>query len=146
MAADSFHSIYGGIVMSKKISGSKRRKQRKRYFEAPIHRVRKMMSATLSDELRDRYGIRSFPVRKGDVVKVLRGDYKGVTGTVIRVDYKKRRIYVDGVVRQKVSGESTHVTIHPSKVMITKLNLDDKRRVEALERTSKVKAAAVGGS
>jgi large subunit ribosomal protein L24 len=132
--------------MSKKIPGSRRRKQRKHYFEAPIHRVHKMMSATLSDELRDRYRIRSFPIRKGDTVKVLRGDYKGVTGAVTRIDYKRRRIYVNGVVRQKVSGEAVHVAIHPSKVMITKLNLDDKRRVEALERASRVKAVAVGGS
>lgn len=125
--------------MAKNIPGSKRKTQRKRFFEAPIHRIRRMMSAPLSDELREKYNIKSFPVRKGDTVKVLRGDYKGVTGTVIRVDYDKRRIYVDGVIRQKVSGETVHVPIHPSKVMIVKLNLDDKRRLEALERASKIK-------
>lgn len=144
MAADSFYSIYGDIAMSKRVPRSKRRTQRRRYFEAPIHRVRRMMSATLSDELRSRYGVRSFPIRKGDSVKVLRGDYKGVTGNVTRVDYSGRRIYVDGAVRQKVSGETVHMPIHPSKVMIVKLNLDDKRRLEALERASKVKAVAGG--
>ncbi|MBS7641603.1 MAG: 50S ribosomal protein L24 [Candidatus Bathyarchaeia archaeon] len=130
--------------MVKNIPGSKRKTQRRRFFEAPIHRIRRMMSAPLSDELREKYNVRSFPVHKGDTVKVLRGDYKGVTGTVVRVDYGKRRIYVDGVVRQKASGETVHVPIHPSKVMIVKLNLDDKRRVEALERASKIKMV-VGG-
>lgn len=129
--------------MAKKTSApSKRRTQRRLYFQAPLHRVRRMMSAPLSDELRERYKIKSFPVRRGDTVRVLRGDYRGVTGSVVRVDYKHRRIYVDGVVRQKVSGETVHVPVHPSKVVIVKLNLEDKRRVEALERASKIKAAA----
>lgn len=131
--------------MAKRIPGSKRRTQRRRYLKAPIHQVHRMMAATLSDELRSKYKVRSFPIRKGDSVKILRGDYKGVTGNVIRVDYKRRRIYVDGVVRQKVSGETVHVPIHPSKVMIVKLNLEDKRRIEALERASRIKAV-IGGA
>ena len=51
------------------------------------------------------------------------------------------RIYIEGVTREKVDGTRVFIPIHPSKVIITKLNLDDKRRVEALERRLKAQPA-----
>ncbi len=54
-----------------------RRKQRKRHFEAPSHVRRRLMSAPLSKELRQKYGVRSMPIRKDDEVTVVRGHYKG---------------------------------------------------------------------
>lgn len=113
---------------------SKPRKQRKFLYTAPLHLRRKMMSATLSHELREKYKRRSFPVRTGDVVRIMRGDFKGHEGKVVRVDYKKYRIYVEGVTRRRSDGTEVHIPIHPSKVMIVKLNLDDPWRREALER------------
>jgi hypothetical protein len=41
------------------------------------------------------------------------------------------------VTREKVDGSTMLVPIHPSKVMITGLNLEDKWRREILERKSK---------
>jgi ribosomal protein L24 len=38
------------------------------------------------------------------------------------------------VTREKVDGTQTPVPIHPSKVMITRLNLDDKWRKKILKR------------
>lgn len=114
------------------------RKQRRMLYNAPKHMLRKLLSAPLSDELREKYKRRSFPIRKGDTVKIVRGDFKDFTGTVTRVDYEKRRIYIEGVTQEKVDGTKVFIPIHPSKVIITKLNLDDKRRVEALERKLKL--------
>jgi large subunit ribosomal protein L24 len=74
------------------------------------------------------------PVRKGDTVKVLRGDYKGFEGKISRVDRKSYKIYVDGINREKADGSSIPVPIHPSKVEVTRLNLDDKWRNKILER------------
>jgi len=63
----------------------------------------------------------------------MRGDRKGLEGKVTRVDRKEYRIFVEGVTREKVDGTTTFVPIHPSKVMITSLNLDDKWRRESLK-------------
>lgn len=109
-------------------------KQRKYLYNAPLHHRVKMMSAHLSDELRGKYGIRSIPIRKGDRVKVVRGDYKGTEGEVISVDRKRYRIAIKGIVRKKADGTEVPVPIHPSKVVITKLNLRDEARKRMLER------------
>jgi large subunit ribosomal protein L24 len=99
----------------------------------------KHFAALLSPELRKSYGSRSLPVRSGDTVRVMRGDHKGFEGKVARVDKGKFRIYVEGLTREKVDGSTVFVPIHPSKVMITKLNLDDKWRKKILERKKKTK-------
>lgn len=119
--------------MARNIS-TKPSKQRKRLYNAPYHMRGKIMSAHLSEDLSGTYGVRSLPIRAGDVVRIMRGDYKGVEGKVIRVNRKKYRIYIEGVTRQKVDGTTILVPIHPSKVEIIKLNLDDKFRKEILER------------
>lgn len=107
-------------------------KQRKFLWNAPHHKRRKIMSAPLSVELRVEYGRRSFPIRVGDVVKVLRGDYAGMEGKVKSVDLKNYKITVEGITREKADGTTVFVPIHPSKVEIKKLNLDDKWRAKKL--------------
>lgn len=49
---------------------SSRRKNRKRHFNAPSHIRRKIMSSPLSKELRQKYNVRSMPIRKDDEVQV----------------------------------------------------------------------------
>ena len=56
---------------------SSRRKNRKRHFEAPSHIRRKLMSSPLNKELREKYGVKSMPIRKDDEVQVVRGHFKG---------------------------------------------------------------------
>jgi len=46
----------------------------------------------------------------------------------------KQRIYVEGVTREKSDGSQSPVPVHPSKVRITKLNMDDKWRTHRLSR------------
>jgi large subunit ribosomal protein L24 len=91
------------------------------------------LSAPLSLELRERYRRRSFQIRKGDTVKIVRGDFTGIEGKVNRVDRDRGRLFVEGLSREKVSGTSTLVTVHSSKVTITNLNLSDKWRADILE-------------
>lgn len=50
---------------------SSRRKNRKRHFNAPSHIRRKIMSSPLSKELRQKYNVRSMPIRKDDEVQVM---------------------------------------------------------------------------
>ncbi|MCC6029294.1 MAG: 50S ribosomal protein L24 [Candidatus Korarchaeum sp.] len=118
----------------KRVKSHKPSKQRKYLYNAPLHHRGKIMSAPLSDELRAKYGIRSLPIRKGDRVKVVRGDYKGTEGEVISVDRKRYRIAIKGIVRRRADGTEVPVPIHPSKVVITKLYLKDEVRKRLLER------------
>lgn len=53
-----------------KLVTSSRRKQRKAHFNAPSHIRRRIMSAPLSKDLRQKYGVRSIPIRKDDEVQV----------------------------------------------------------------------------
>jgi large subunit ribosomal protein L24 len=115
---------------------------RKRWFKAPIHRRRKFLSAPLSPELRAQYGTRSLPVRKGDTVVILKGDWKMKEGRVTRVDSKGMRIYVEGLTRERMDGSTVPIPIRPWNVMITKLDLGDPWRRRLLER--KGYAAKVG--
>ena len=64
------------MKFSKSVSSS-RRKCRKRHFTAPSSVRRKLMSAPLSKELRNKHHVRSMPIRRDDEVVVVRGHYKG---------------------------------------------------------------------
>uniref|UniRef100_F7D5P5 KOW domain-containing protein n=1 Tax=Monodelphis domestica TaxID=13616 RepID=F7D5P5_MONDO len=96
---------------------SDRSKNRKRHFNAPSHIRRKIMSSPLSKELRQKYNVRSMPIRKDDEVQVVRGHYKGQQiGKVVQVYRKKYVIYIERVQREKANGTTVHVGIHPSKI------------------------------
>ena len=118
-------------------------KQRKRLYQAPINERYRRFSASLSSKLKESHGTSSVPVRKGDTVMIMRGDRKGSEGKVTQIDRKKYRIFVEGANREKVDGTSIPVPIHPSKVMITRLNLDDKWRKKILERKGVTEEAEV---
>lgn len=109
------------------------RKQRKMLYQAPSHIRYQQFSAPFSPSLKAAHHVNSSPVRTGDTVRVLRGDRKGSEGKVTKVDRRKYRIFVEGITREKVDGSTIQVAIHPSKVMITNLNLDDKWRRESLK-------------
>jgi small subunit ribosomal protein S17 len=70
----------------------------------------------------------------GDVVRIMRGSFKGVEGKVIEVDYKKYRIKVENATLKTSKGDLAYYPIHPSNVMIKELNLEDKKREEVLKR------------
>lgn len=120
--------------MEKNIKSKQPRKQRKARFNAPLHIRHKFMSAPLSGELRDKYGRRSFPVRKGDTVKIMRGDDKGKEGKVRSINLKEEKITIEGIVIAKSDISEVPRPIRPSNVVITKLELKDKMRENALRR------------
>lgn len=109
-------------------------KQRRMIYQAPDHVRRKLFAAPLSAELRASQGTKTIPVRSGDTVRIMRGDHKGFEGKISRIDRTNYRIYVEGLTREKVDGTTIFVPIHPSKVTITGLVLDDKWRKKILER------------
>ena len=114
---------------------SSRRKNRKAHFTAPSHIRRKIMSAPLSKDLRQKYSVRAVPIRRDDEVVIVRGHFHDREGKVTQVYRKKFCIHVERVTRDKANGQTVPIPIHPSKVMITKLKLDKDRKA-LLDRKS----------
>ncbi len=134
--------------MKKKFSikwnqSKQRRKQRKYRHNAPLHIKRKFLGARLSKELREKEGIKTLPVRTGDEVKIFKGQFKGKRGKVNRTDIKRAKVYVEGIEINKKDGSKTNYPVHASNLIITHLDLSDKRRIkskkesQAREKTKK---------
>ena len=109
------------------------RKQRKALYTAPLHIRRKLMSANLSKDLRADIGKRSLPIRVGDKVQVVRGDFKGHEGKVESIDAKRYKVTVEGVTLSKPHGNAVLLPIHPSNLMIIEADLKDERRLNMEE-------------
>jgi len=138
------HNSVGAIKVQETKSVKNPRKQRKKLFNAPAHIRHKLMSAPLSNELAASRGAKTLPVRKGDTVRIQRGDNKGFEGKISRVDLKAFRIYLEGLTREKVDGTNIFLPVHPSKVEIRNLNLDDKKRKAILDRKHEIEKPKKG--
>ncbi|MBU0536388.1 MAG: 50S ribosomal protein L24 [Nanoarchaeota archaeon] len=128
-------------IWSKSWKASKKPgKQRKYAANSPVHIKRRMMSAHLSKDLRAKHGTRSVPLRSGDKVKIMRGRFKGHTGSVDRSDIDRLAVYITGIEVIKKDGSKTMPPIRASNVMITDLSLNDKRRLSKKKKAeSKIK-------
>lgn len=117
-------------------------KQRKAVYEADLRLQGSNMSAHLSKELRTKYGTRSVPVRVGDTVTVMRGDYIGKSGNVNQVDRKRNKVYIQGLMRKKTDGKEAFLAFRPSNVMITTIDAKDKKRFKkSATKTTTAKAS-----
>jgi large subunit ribosomal protein L24 len=119
------------------ISSKKPKKQRKYRFNAPLHVKKNFLSVNLSKALRQKYGTRNLSVRKGDKVKIVRGQHRKKEGKVIKVFRKYQKIHVEGIDNNKKDGSKTPVSIQPSNVMILTLDLEDKKRKAKIEGINK---------
>ena len=106
------------------------RKQRKALYNAPAHARGKYLSATLSKDLRADLGKRSLPVKSGDKVRVLRGDFKGHEGEVLSVDYGSYKVSIEDVTLSKPDGTTSFLPVDPSNLMIIEADLKDDRRIK----------------
>ncbi|MDE1812214.1 MAG: 50S ribosomal protein L24 [Thaumarchaeota archaeon] len=113
-------------------------------YTATAHLLSKQLGSHLSKDLKGKYHCKSLRVIEGDSVKVLRGEFKGIEGKVTRISTEKRGIAIEGIKREKLKGGNVDIYIHPSNVLITSLNLEDKWRQSRLEgqkpKTAKVAA------
>ncbi len=116
------------------VSSRQPRKQRKYRANAPLHIRRKLMSANLSKTLKQRHEKKNFPLRKGDKVKIMKGEFKKKTGKIESVDLKRLRTTIEGLNRTKKDGTKIKVYFSPSNLQIQELNLEDKKRRIAIER------------
>jgi large subunit ribosomal protein L24 len=111
-------------------SSSKVSKQRKFRLNAPLHLRGRQLSSPLAKALKEKYGKNAMRVRRGDTVKVLRGEFKGKEGKVERVDADGGKIFVEKMERVRKDGSKSLRPIDPSKVMIMEMFTDDKKRIK----------------
>lgn len=120
-------------------------KQRKAVYEADLRLQGANMAAHLTKELRTKHHVRSAPVRVGDTVKVMRGDYVGKTGNVNQVDRKRNKVYIQGVMRKKTDGKEAFLAFRPSNIMITAVDAKDKKRFKKNSNTTAKTEKKTGG-
>lgn len=111
-----------------RIASEQPRKQRKARFTAASHEKTRFLHAPLSEALREKYSKKTLRVVKGDTVKLTRGDFTGEEGIVDAINTGRAKIVVHGVSSVKADGTEVPRIVDASKVEITKLNLNDKRR------------------
>ncbi|MCX6800941.1 MAG: 50S ribosomal protein L24 [Candidatus Diapherotrites archaeon] len=109
---------------------SKPRKVRKGFYNMKAHKRAKKIAAHLSEKLAKEHNKRALSIRKGDIVKVMRGNFKGKEGKVSGIDRAKLKIFVDKVMRKKSDGTEMKVAIDPSKVVLIELEKSDKKRTK----------------
>ena len=115
-------------------SSKSKRKQRKYRFQSPLHKRHVLMSANLSKELRKKYGKRSLPIRKGDSVLIKKREFRKKKGKITGVDSYNLKVYIEGIQRNKKDGTKAEVPFYPSNLQITELNIEDKKRINSLQR------------
>jgi len=109
----------------------------KKIYRAMNQTVSRQICATLSKDLRKKYPRRSARVMINDTVKVMRGEYKGLSGKVAKISTESNSIAIEGNKKEKLKGEKVDVYIHSTNMVITSLNTDDKWRLKILEKKLK---------
>lgn len=120
--------------------------ERKKYHSAKIHKKKKHMDVHLSKELRQKMKIRkrSIGIRKGDRVKIMRGQHAGKEGIVVRASVVDRLIFLEGFTRKNARGKELMLKFQPSNLMLVNL-VESKERLklfgsEVFQRAKQAKA------
>jgi large subunit ribosomal protein L24 len=113
------------------------RKQRKYVARAPLSTKKKFITSNLSKELRKKYGKRSFQIKKGDTVKIMKGKFKKRTGKIVEINLKRLKVIIEGIQVKKQDGSKANIKMQPSNLQIIELNMEDQKRKKAIERTNK---------
>ena len=125
-------------MMVKKLSSKSPRKQRRRVQNAPNHERKSMLKCRLDEFLQEEYGLRSLVVKKGDLVRIMRGQFRDTEGKVTEVSYKKGIVYLDNATITKSDGKESNVPLHPSNLLLVKLELNDERKSLIEKKVMKV--------
>jgi large subunit ribosomal protein L24 len=119
-----------------KIKSKKPRKQRKALFNYKNHQRSKLLSTRVADFIREEYGIKSLPLRVGDDVRIVKGEFKDFEGEVIEIT-KNQRAKIKEAKFEKSDGTEFNPSIHISNLIITKFIKEKKMdpwRASLIER------------
>ncbi len=118
-------------------ASSQPRKQRKYRANAPLHLRKKFVNVNLSKSLREKQGKRNLQLKKGDVVKIMKGKFKGKTGKVLEIKLRDSRITIEGIQVKKQDGSKANVRLQSSNLQITELS--ERRNVKTAKPKKEVK-------
>ncbi|MFP4115857.1 MAG: 50S ribosomal protein L24 [Candidatus Aenigmatarchaeota archaeon] len=116
------------------VRSKKPKKQRKEVSRTPLHRRQRKVSALLERSLREEFDRRNLPLRSGDEVRIMKGDFKGTEDEVHEVDLRKQKVTLEDLNVEKVDGTEVRPKIDPSNLMILDPDLSDKMRSKIVER------------
>ncbi len=102
-------------------------------YNATLFLKSSLLCSHLSKDLQQKYSKNSIRVTEGDTVRVMRGEFKGVTGKITQVSTDKNGVAVEGIKKEKLKGGNLDVFIHTSNLLVTDLNTEDKWRQSKLE-------------
>ena len=108
-------------------------------YRATNQVISKQICAPISKDLRKKYSRRSARIMLEDTIRVIRGEYKGITGKVSKISTDSNSIAIEGNKKEKLKGDKIDIYIHVTNVIITALNTDDKWRLKILEKKPKSK-------
>ena len=118
--------------MSKKPS-----KERKHQYNMPMHMAAKAVAGHLDEKLAKELGKRSIGVRKGDTVKIMRGEFAKREGKITEVNRKSRKIFIEKMVKKKSNGQERQVPIDASNILVIDLDKTDRKRIAMKKEVKK---------
>lgn len=128
-----------------RVNSKKPRKQRSALQKVKNHQVSKLFTAPIDESLQEIYGIKRIPVRVGDSVRIIKGEFVGIEGKVTSMNKKTRKLIIEEATLQKQSGENYFVPISVSNIIITKFEtekagkkIDPWRENRIIERKEKL--------
>ena len=80
--------------------------------------VNKQICAPMSKDLRKKYSRRSARIMIDDSVKVIRGEYKGITGKITKISTANNSVAIEGNKIEKLKGEKVDVYIHSTNCLL----------------------------
>lgn len=112
------------------------RTQRKRLHEATIDRRHRLLGAHIDPRLAEKSKLRlprAIPVRQGDVVRIMRGSFRGKEGKIVSVDSMRGMAVIEGITIEKTDEKRVPRPIHASNLMIVKMDDTDPWRRKKYE-------------
>src|SRR3990167_4472150 len=104
--------------------------ERKIRYQSKLHKKRDFLNAHLSKELRQALKKRSEALKKGDKVKVMRGNHNGKEARVTRVKYQESKVYLEGLFHRTARAKEVPVPFQPSNLMIIEIAKEGKKPVK----------------
>ncbi len=101
------------------------------------------IKVSLSSDLRKRFGLRSFAISEGDIIRVRSGSRKGEGGKVVKVDHATGKVSVEGITISKADGKQKEFFLEPNSLMITRLDLSRQERLSRIREIAALKKITI---
>jgi large subunit ribosomal protein L26e len=98
------------------ISSKSKKKQHKYTKTADWNTKHSICKVNLTKDLRQKHKLRNITPRKGDLVRVMTGEFKKKEGKIAKMDLKNYKVYIEGLQIGKKEGTKVNVPFNPSNL------------------------------